>query len=294
MLLSDGKEVRAGGKLIKNVTDFGLIQLFLGSEGTLGVMTEVTLRLIPQPEATVMLIIPFNSLAAISETVTKIFATGIVPTMLELMDNKTIRICEKFLDRELPFNTARAHLLIRLDGKNQKELEASYQIIGEVCLEQGGIDVLVADNPSEQRKIWEVRQSIHEALTNKANLLADEDVVVPRSQITNLITGVEEISRKYSLPVANFGHLGDGNIHVNFLREDLKEESALKALAPALNELFRLAVSLGGKISGEHGIGLFKKPYFPLSVDKNYLELRRNIKSLFDPRHILNPGKIFD
>ena len=294
VLLADGKKVRAGGKLIKNVTDFGLIQLLLGSEGTLGIITEVTLRLIPQPEATVVLIIPFNNLAAISEMVVKIFEAKIVPTMLELMDKKTISICEKFLDRELPFNTAEGHLLIRLDGRSRRELEESYQTIGEICLGKGGIDVLVADSVSEQRKIWEMRQSIHEALVNKANLLADEDVVVPRSRITNLIMGVQEISRKHSLPVANFGHLGDGNIHVNFLREDLEKGFAQEALAPALNELFRLAVSLGGKISGEHGIGLLKKPYFHLSVDKNYLELLRNLKNLLDPHHILNPGKIFD
>lgn len=294
VVLADGRKIRAGGKLAKNVTDFGLIQLLLGSEGTLGIMTEITLRLIPQPEATVVLIIPFNNLAAISEAVVKIFETKIVPTMIELMDNKTISICEKFLDRELPFNTAQGHLVIRLDGRSQRELEESYQTIGEICLDKGGLEVLVADNIAEQRKIWEVRQSIHEALVDKANLLADEDVVVPRSQITNLIAGVQEISRKYSLPVANFGHLGDGNIHVNFLREDLEKEPARKTLAPALNELFQLAVSLGGKISGEHGIGLFKKPYFHLSVDKNYLELLRNLKNLFDPHHILNPGKIFD
>ncbi len=293
-ILADGRKVRAGGKLIKNVTDFGLIQWLLGSEGTLGIITEVTLRLIPQPEATVVLIIPFNDLAAISEAVVKIFATKIVPTMIELMDNKTIKVCEKFLDRELPFNSAEGHLIIRLDGRSELELEESYQTIGEICLAQGGMEVLVADSVSEQRKIWEMRQSIHEALADKANLLADEDVVVPRSQITNLIAGVQEISRKYSLPVANFGHLGDGNIHVNFLREDLDEELARKALAPALKELFQLAVSQGGKISGEHGIGLFKKPYFHLSVDKNYLELLRGIKDLFDPHRILNPGKIFD
>ncbi len=294
VILADGRKVRAGGKLVKNVTDFGLIQLLLGSEGTLGIITEVTLRLIHQPKATVVLIIPFNDLTAISDTVVKIFEAKIVPTMIELMDNKTIRVCEKFLDRELPFNTAQGHLLIRLDGKSEQELEESYRTIGELCLAQGGLEILVADKASEQRKIWEVRQSIHEALVNKANLLADEDVVVPRSQITNLISGVREISRKYSLPVANFGHLGDGNIHVNFLREDLEEESVRKVLAPALSDLFQLAVSLGGKISGEHGIGLFKKPYFPLSVDKNYLDLLRNIKNLFDPQHILNPGKIFD
>ncbi len=294
VILAEGKKVRAGGKLVKNVTDFGLIQLLLGSEGTLGIMTEITLRLIPQPEATVVLIIPFNNLEAISEAAVKIFAAKIVPTMLELMDNKTIRVCEQFLDRELPFNTAQGHLLIRLDGRNKKELEESYQVIGEICLDKGALDVLVADNVAEQRKIWEVRQSIHEALVGKANLLADEDVVVPRSQITNLITGVEKISRKYSLPVANFGHLGDGNIHVNFLRENLDAELARQALVPALKELFQLAVSLGGKISGEHGIGLFKKPYFSLSVDKNYLQLLRSIKNLFDPHNILNPGKIFD
>ncbi|MCD5390562.1 FAD-binding oxidoreductase [candidate division NPL-UPA2 bacterium] len=294
VILADGQIVRAGGKLVKNATDFSLIQLLLGSEGTLGIMNEITLRLVPLPEATVVLIIPFDDLSALSEIVREVFQTRIVLTMIEIMDRRTIKACQEFLDRKIPFDEARAHLLLRLDGKDRKELEGSFQAIGEICLNKGGLDVLVVEEISDQRKIWEVRQSIHEALVDKAHLLTDEDVVVPRTEITNLLSGVQEISKRHNLPVANFGHLGDGNIHVNFLREDLEEEVARKALTPALNELFRLAVSLGGKISGEHGVGLFKKPYFPLSVDKNYIKLMRGIKKVFDPSNILNPGKIFD
>jgi len=294
VVLPTGEVVRAGGKLMKNATDDGFIRLLLGSEGTLGVLTEITMRLIPKPAATLVLIIPFDSIAPISEAVARIFAKKIIPTMLELMDNKTIQVCESYLSTEIPYHQAAFHLLVRLDEESNENLEKVAEIIGEICLEEGALEVLVAADSQRQDEIWKVRRSIHDALVHKAGLLADEDVVVPRNEITRLILGTTEISKRLSLPVAFFGHLGDGNIHVNFLREDRSIAEVEKLLPATLLELFQLTISLEGKISGEHGVGFFKKPYLHLSVDDGYISILRRIKKALDPSGIMNPGKIID
>lgn len=292
VVLPDGAETRAGGKILKNATDNDLVHLILGSEGTLAVITRIIMRLVPKPKHTVMLIIPFDEVEPISETVQAIFARRITPTMVELMDRKTLKACEKFLGETIQYSDAGCQLIIRLDSDSADENTKLYEIIGEICLEHGAEDVLVAEDNTSLERIWKMRRSIHESLVKEAGLLADEDVVVPRSKITELLRGVENISQKLELPSCTFGHLGDGNIHVNFLKEDLEEQKARAALKPALEELFKLAASLGGKVSGEHGVGCFKKPYMHLTTDKRYLQLRQQIKNTFDPANILNPGKI--
>jgi glycolate oxidase len=294
VLLPNGESLRVGGKLVKNVTDSNLLHLFLGSEGTLGVITEVTLRLIPKPSLTVFLVIPFNNILKVPQVANKIFSKKITPTMVELMDRKTLKCCQEFLGKEIQHSDAEAQLLVRLDGENKKEISQIYETIGEISLEEEAIDVLVAEEPASQERIWEVRSSIHEALVAKAGLLADEDVVVPRSEISNLIKGCQKISEKLSLPLVLFGHLGDGNIHVNFVSQGVDKDQAEKALPLALKEVFQLAISLGGKISGEHGVGLLKKPYFASSVDPKYIDLMKGIKGIFDPHNIMNPGKIWE
>lgn len=293
-VLPTGEVVRAGGKLMKNATDDSFIRLLLGSEGTLGVLTEITMRLVPKPASTLVLIIPFDNIAPIGDAVARISNRKIIPTMIELMDNKTIQVCESYLSTEIPYNRAAFHLLVRLDGEDKEDLEKDAIIIGEICLEAGALEILVAADTQRQDEIWKIRMAIHDALVHKAGVLADEDVVVPRSEITRLILGTTEICKQHSLPLAIFGHLGDGNIHFNFLRENRPAEEVNKILPVVLQELFQLTVSLGGKISGEHGIGIFKKPYLHLSVDEGYISFLRKIKKALDPAGIMNPGKIID
>ncbi|MFQ5836177.1 MAG: FAD-linked oxidase C-terminal domain-containing protein [bacterium] len=210
------------------------------------------------------------------------------------MDRKTIKACEKFLKRELPFNEAEAHLWIGLDGNRKEEVEPIYQTIGEICLENGALDVLVAEDRPNRDKIWQTRQSIREALVKVSSTMSDEDVVVPRSKILLLLKGVNEISGRYSLSIAKFGHLGDGNIHLNILKEDVDNAQWKISESRTVKEIFDLVLSLGGLISGEHGIGLAKKKYLDLAVDAAQIKVMKGIKRVFDPNNILNPGKIFD
>jgi glycolate oxidase len=291
-ILPDGEPFSYGGKILKNATDNNIMHLLIGSEGILGIITEVTLRLVAMPEATVVLIVPFDDMLRMPDAVTKIISAKLVPTMVELMDNRTIKMCEGFLNTELPCNSAAAHMLIRLDGDDPGIVQTMYEKAGEICLENGAQDVLVVDDPSRQREIWKIRQNIHEAMVVKGKLMGDEDVVVPRDKIKDLLVGIKQISEEVFLPIACFGHLGDGNIHVNFLMGDAEPDAAQSRFQRGLDELFRLAVSLGGKISGEHGIGVFKKQYMSLSTCPSFMNTMRKIKSAFDANNILNPGKI--
>jgi len=294
VILPTGKILRAGGKLLKNATNHQLIHLLLGSEGTLAVITEITIKLVHLPKIKVDLIIPFNNLTSLCHCALEIINNRLLPTTIELMDKLTIQTCEKFLEKELPFNEAEAHLWIGLDGDKKEDVESTYQSIGEICLKKGALDVFVAEDRPSRDRIWQARQSIHEALVHFNRAMVGNDIVVPRNKILSLLEGIDSISQKYSLSFAKFGHLGDGNIHIYILRGNMDDTTWRKVKSEAEGELLRLAVSLGGLISGEHGIGLAKRKYFSLITNQVYIELMRKIKKAFDPHHILNPGKIFE
>lgn len=291
-LLPTGDTVEAGGKISKNSTDHRFIQLVLGSEGTLAVISQITFKLIPHPSHTVVLTAPFNEYTPISKVVLDIFRENIIPTMIELLDNPTIKAVEAFLNRRVQYDEAAYHLQIRLDSFREEEIASWLEIVGNICLEAGAEDVLVAEDSQQQERVWEFRRNIHEALVHKAGTLADEDVVVPRSKISDLLKGVKEISERHGISVCNFGHLGDGNIHVNFLKYDREEKAVRAVLMKAIGDLFQLSSELGGKISGEHGIGLFKKSFLGKCTSPGYIETLRLVKKALDPNGILNPGKI--
>ncbi|HDZ49784.1 MAG TPA: hypothetical protein ENH69_01030 [Candidatus Aerophobetes bacterium] len=226
--------------------------------------------------------------------VKKIINNRLLPTTIELMDRLTISACEKFLQKELPFSQAKAHLWIGLDGNKKEEVASMYQSMGEICLDKGALDVFVAEDRPNRDRIWQARQSIHEALVHSNPKMVGNDIVVPRSKVLSLIKGIDSLSRKHSVSFAKFGHLGDGNIHVYILQKNMNDSTWEKVKSEAVQELFELTISLGGLISGEHGIGLVKKKYLSLVMSKTQIELMRGIKKVFDPHNILNPGKIFD
>jgi glycolate oxidase len=291
-VLPQGEIIRMGGKLIKNVTGYSLMHLIVGSEGTLAIVTEVTLKLLPLPEAKIDLLIPFNSLEQSVDTAVKIIRSGIAPATIEFMEREAIKASEKYLEKKTPFSDAEVHILVELDGKKEN-IQKEYEVLGELALENGAIDVYVAEDKGEQDRVWEARRAISEALKSKSEI-DHEDTVVPTSEIPNLIKNLKELEKKYGLKIVCYGHIGDGNIHVNALKENMADKEWREKVPKLVKEIFDTVMQLGGMISGEHGIGLAKKAYLPLALDRAQIELMKRIKKTFDPKNILNPGKIFD
>lgn len=292
-VIPTGEIIHCGGKLVKNVTGYDLIGLLTGSEGTLAIITKIILKLLPLPKIRVNLLVPFDDLAAASKTVFEIIQHKIIPTVIEFMDKESIQACEKLLERKLPFSQAGAHLFIELDGDRKEYVQEDYEILGEICLKNGALDVLVADNKPTQDKLWESRRIVPEALKAISSIIGKADVVIPRAEIPPFIKSIGGISKKYNISIACFGHVGDGNVHVNILKKELTDEEWQEISPQVFTEVMKKAVSLGGMISGEHGIGIAKKEYLPLALQETEIDLMKKIKGVFDPNNILNPGKIF-
>jgi len=239
------------------------------------------------------LLVPFDSIQAAADTVSDIIAHRIVPTAIEFMERDSVRAVERLLQREMPFHDAAAQLLIQLDGNRREAVEADMEVVGELCLEHGAQDVLVARDQRTRDRLWEARRLIIEALKHESPVNHMEDVVVPRAEIPALLKGIQEIAERHAVRAVSFGHAGDGNVHVNVLQDDVPGER-WEAIVPAVSEeIYRLSLSLGGTITGEHGIGATRRKYLPLALDDAQIALMRRIKAAFDPGHILNPGKIF-
>jgi glycolate oxidase len=293
-VLPDGRTMELGGKVVKNVTGYNLIQLLTGSEGTLAVVTRILLRLLPKPEQRVDLLVPFNDFRAAGRSVSEIIKARIVPVALEFMEADSLLAVEKLQGKEVPFREAAAHLLITLNGNDKKQIDRDYERIGEICLGNGAVDVLVADNEQMRQRLWETRKLIIEALQSLSpqHIMDTQDIVVPRTQLPVLLPRIKETAERYRLPIISFGHAGDGNVHVNIIK-DVPEEVWKTGAPRAAAEIYRLAVSLGGMVTGEHGIGLTRRSYLSLGIDPAQIEMMRSIKEDFDPNGILNPGKIF-
>jgi len=292
-VLPSGEIITCGGKLVKNVTGYSLIQLLIGSEGTLAVVTKIILRLLPLPKVQIDLLVPYDDFQAAADTVSDIIARRILPTTIEFMERDSILAVERLLQKEAPYHDAAAHLLIQLDGNSQEAVDQDSEMVGELCLEHGARDVLVAKDRRTQDRLWEARRMIIDALNNESPINHMEDVVVPRAEIPPLLKGIKGIGRRHAVRIICFGHAGDGNVHVNVLKDDIPDDR-WELLVPAVTEeIYRLTLSLGGMITGEHGIGATRRRYLPLALDKAQIEVMRRIRAAFDPNHILNPGKIF-
>ncbi len=294
VVLPNGEIIEMGGKLVKNVTGYNLIQLLIGSEGTLAVVTRVLLKLIPLPKERVDLLVPFGNFRDAVQTVSEIIKARIVPCALEFMEKDSIVAVEKLMEKEVPFHDAAAHLLITLDANDKSVIDADYERIGEICLAHDAIDVLVADNVQTRERLWGARKLLIEALQNLSpeHIMDTQDVVVPRSELPVILEGIKKVGAKYGLDIISFGHSGDGNVHVNIIKNiptTVWEEKSPQAA----REIYRLAVSLGGMVTGEHGIGLTRKEFLSYGLDETQIGLMRDIKKNFDPNGILNPGKIF-
>ncbi len=292
-VLPSGQIIKCGGKLVKDVTGYNLIQLLIGSEGTLAVVTRIILRLIPLPKVQVDLLVPFDDLQAAADTVSDIIAYRILPTTIEFMEQDSLLAVERLTGKEVPYHDAQAHLLIQLDGNRQEAVDADYEVVGELCLKHGARDVLVAKDRGTRDRLWDTRRKIIDALKHASPINHMEDVVVPRAEIPSLLKGIKEIAHRRGVRIVCFGHAGDGNVHVNVLKDDLPMEQWERLVPVITEETYRLTLSLGGTLTGEHGVGATRRRYLPMALDETQIELMRQIRSVFDPNCILNPGKIF-
>jgi glycolate oxidase len=285
--------LEVGGRTIKNVAGYNLKQLIVGSEGTLAVVTEITLRLIPKPKAQLVALAAFAKLSAACEAVGKILASGITPLVTEIMDSDVIRAIDDLQQsrkqaRTLPLD-ADALLLVGVDG-DPEEVERDIVVIADVLHKSGATSVQQARSLEESEALWEARRSVSPAIIRLGNSRFGEDIVVPRSQIPRMVEITKQIGKQYDLTIAVFGHIGDGNLHPNIVC-DRRDAEVMKRVEAASHAIFDAAIELGGAISGEHGIGLLKTEYMPKSVDPVALAMMQSIKQLIDPNNIMNPGK---
>lgn len=291
VVLPTGEVIELGGKISKNSSGYSLLHLMIGSEGTLGIITKITVRLLPLPKKLLSLLVPFDSLQKAIETVPKIIKSRIIPQAMEFMERDIILAAEKFLGKEFPHKTAPAYLLLRFDGNSLEELEGVYEMVGRICLDEGAEDVLIADTLDRQEGIWNARGAFLEALKAESDM--DEvDVVVPRDKIAVFINYTKELEQQYGVRIRNFGHAGDGNMHVYILRDNMDEGLWREKMKEIMEALYAKGHELGGQVSGEHGIGVSKRSYLQKGLGDVILNLQRQVKKCFDPKNLLNPGKV--
>ena len=294
-VLPNGEIINTGGKVVKDVTGYNLTQLLTGSEGTLAVITKIILRLIPKPKMKVDLLAPFDDLSAAAKAVSAIIRQKIVPTAIEFMDNPAIRLAERYLDKKIVFDNAAAHLLVELDGNRREDFQHAMDVVEEITGRFGAFDLLVAEEPAAQNRLWEARRCVFEAANKMGVTYETMDVVAPRSRVADMVKKAAAIAEEYRLDPLCVGHAGDGNVHVlYFKRDDMEKEEWAKVLPKASMSLYRATLDMGGKISAEHGIGVTRKGYLRMDYTETQIELLRGVKKSFDPHGILNPGKIFD
>lgn len=294
VVLPNGEVMWTGANVIKNATGYNLTQLIVGSEGTLAIVTKIVLRLIPHPTHTLLMLVPFRKGVEACKSVGKIFMEGIIPSGLEFMDKEAIKFTLPFVEDapNILKDDHEAHLLIELDGFNLEVMMQECEQIMAV-LEQFDIDeILFAETEAQKESLWKLRRKIGESVKSHS-VYKEEDTVVPRYELPKLLLKVKQLEQKYGFQSVCYGHAGDGNLHVNIIRGTLSEETWKSQLPLAIRELFTEVVNLGGTISGEHGIGLVQQPYMDLAFSKTGLNLMKAIKQTFDPKNLLNPGKIF-
>lgn len=294
VVLPNGEIIWTGANTLKNSTGYNLTQLMVGSEGTLGVITKAVLKLLPQNSYNVLMLVPFYKAHEACEAVSAIFRAGIVPSALEFMERDAIDWTLKYHDNiNVSVNdNVQAHLLIEVDGNYPEILMQEAEKIMTV-VEQFEIDeVLFADTEDQKNALWKLRRSVAEAVKSNS-VYKEEDTVVPRYMLPELLTGIKKIGAKYGFQSVCYGHAGDGNLHVNIIKGDMTDDHWKTQVPLGIREIFELTVSLKGTLSGEHGIGFVQKNFMDIAFTRTHLELMESIKRVFDPNNVLNPGKIF-
>jgi glycolate oxidase len=295
VVLPTGDIVWTGANVLKNATGYNLTQLIVGSEGTLGIVTKIVLKLIPLPQYDLLMLVPFNDVEKASEAVSAIFRAGYTPSALELVEIDALKIVSQFVDSTaVPVTDGvEAHLIIEVDGNHLDTLMMEMEAISELLLQYDCGEIYFADDNAQKAELWKLRRRVAEAV--KINgFTIEEDTVVPRWQLPALIKGVKQLGIEYGFKAVCYGHAGDGNLHIRIKKEGTSNSQDDPEIIKSLRALFVLIKSLGGTISGEHGIGLVQKNFMDIVFTEKQLDLMRGIKKVFDPNNILNAGKIFD
>jgi glycolate oxidase len=291
-VLPNGEILHLGGKVVKNSTGYALKELLIGSEGTLAVITEAILKLVPLPKITVSLLVPFPSIKEAIETVPKLIRSKASLTAIEFMEKGTILFSEEYLGKRFPDTKAPAYLLLTADGNERCAVDTQIDGVAELCIENGALDAYIVDTEERKASVWTARGAFLEAIKSSTTEMDECDVVVPRNKVAEFVLYTHELSKELDVRLPSFGHAGDGNLHVYLCRDDLNDADWKKTLEIAFKRLYAKANELNGLVYGEHGIGYAKKAYMAEALGDGSIELMRKIKRAFDPNDILNPGKV--
>lgn len=292
VVLPSGEILELGGKIVKNSSGFNLIHLIAGSEGTLGVITRATLKLIPLPSKSISLLIPFPTIEQAITVIPEIIKTKSEPTAIEFMEKDTILFSEEYLGKKFPDTSSDAYVLLTFDGNSVEQIEKEYDKVAKLCLNKGAADVFLVDTEERKESVWNARGAFLEAIKASTSELDECDVVVPRNRIADFIKYTHQIAKKLDIRIPSFGHAGDGNLHVYICRDQLEQKIWENKLTETFQLMYNCAAEYGGQVSGEHGIGIAKKNYLHDRIGKSQVMIMKSIKLVFDPNMILNPGKV--
>ena len=295
VVLPTGEIIWTGANVLKNSTGYNLTQLIVGSEGTLGIVTKIVLKLIPHPQHELLMLVPFNNVEKASEAVSAIFRAGYIPSALELIEIDALKIASRFVESNaVPVtDEVAAHLIIEVDGNHIETLMQEMEAVAQLLLKYDCGEIYFADDSVQKAELWKLRRRVAEAVKIDGYTI-EEDAVVPRAQLPALIKGVKKLGIEYGFKAVCYGHAGDGNLHIRIKKEGTTNSQDDPEIIKSLRALFVLVKNLGGTISGEHGIGLVQKDFMDIVFSEKQMELMRGIKKVFDPNNILNAGKIFD
>lgn len=292
IVLANGEILTVGGKIVKDSSGYSLKDLIVGSEGTLAIVTKAVLKLLPLPKIAISLLVPYPNIDTAISAVPVIIKSKAIPTAIEYMERNVILSAENYLGKKFPDNSANAYLLLTFDGNSKTEVESIYEKVAHVCLETGAMDVFISDTDERNESIWSARGAFLEAIKASTSEMDECDVVVPRNHVADFIKYTKFVEKELDVRIASFGHAGDGNLHVYVLKDEMSDEQFVVKLKKAFDLLYGKGEELGGHVSGEHGIGFAKKPYLEHAVGEIYMGILRSIKKSFDPKLILNPGKV--
>ena len=292
VVLPTGEVMQFGSKVVKNSSGYDLKDLIIGSEGTLGIVSEAVLKIIPKPEYAVSILVPFRSMKDAISTVPKIIRAQVTPVATEYMSQDVILFAEEYLGKKFPTHASDAYLLLTFDGNTREAVMHDMETIADLCLENDAIDVFMIDTEERSASVWSARSAFLEAIKSSTDQMDECDVVVPRSRVADFILFTHKVAKEVGLRIPSFGHAGDGNLHIYLCRDKLEQSQWESRKEKAFSMMYSRAKELGGLVSGEHGIGLDKRKYLVDMLGERQIELMRGIKKVFDPKGILNPGKV--
>ncbi|WP_320046539.1 FAD-linked oxidase C-terminal domain-containing protein [uncultured Ilyobacter sp.] len=292
VVLPNGDIMEMGGKVVKNSAGYSLKDLVIGSEGTLGIITKAVLKLLPLPKYSISLLIPFENIDNAIDAVPAIIRSKAIPTAVEFMQKEVIYSAEEFLGKTFPDKSSDAYLLLTFDGNSKEQVEKDYEVVADLCLEIGATDVYIVDTEERKESVWSARGAFLEAIKASTDEMDECDVVVPRNCVSEFIKYTKELEKEFDIRIPSFGHAGDGNLHIYICRDGLEQEKWEEKLNAVFKKMYARSEELGGLVSGEHGIGYAKKSYMFDQYCENNIEIMRGIKKVFDPKNILNPGKV--